>query len=67
MENQNQTTAVTTTPYMQQNVTRKQAAGISVLATVGVLVMAKLGRMGYGAVRTAMAERQSGSGAKATP
>lgn len=65
MENQTQTTAVTTTPYMQQNVTRKQAAGISVLATVGVLIGAKLARMGYGAVRTAMAER--GSGAKATP
>lgn len=65
MENQTQTTAVTTTPYMQQNVTRKQAAGISVLATVGVLIGAKLARMGYGAVRTVMAER--GSGAKATP
>jgi len=57
MENQNQTQAVV--PYMQQPINRRQAAGISVLATVGVLVMAKLGRMGYGAVRTALAEREA--------
>lgn len=62
MDNQNQTTAVAT-PYMQQQVTRKQAAGISVLATVGVLIGAKLARMGYGAVRTAMAERESAQAA----
>ena len=57
MENQTQTTAAV--PYMQQQVTRKQAAGISVLATVGVLIGAKLARMGYGAVRTAMEEREA--------
>lgn len=65
MENQNQTQTTTVAPsYMNQPVSRKQAAGISVLATVGVLVMAKLGRMGYGAVRTAMAERESAQAAK---
>lgn len=62
MEN-NQIQVVAQPTYMNQQVTRKQAAGISVLATVGVLVMAKLGRMGYGAVRTAMAERESAQAA----
>ena len=66
MEN-NQIQVVAQPTYMNQQVTRKQAAGISVLSTVGVLIGAKLARMGYGAVRTAMSERQSGGGAKATP
>lgn len=57
--NQTTTIAVAQPTYMNQQVTRKQAAGISVLATVGVLVMAKLGRMGYGTVRTALAERKA--------
>ena len=64
MENNQTTIAVAQPTYMNQQVTRKQAAGISVLATVGVLVMAKLGRMGYGVVRTAMAERESAQAAK---
>lgn len=61
-QNQNQTTAVT--PYMQQNVTRKQAAGISVLATVGVLIGAKLARMATNAIGTLLEEREA---AKQTP
>jgi len=57
MENQTQTTAAV--PYMQQQVTRKQAAGISVLATVGVLIGAKLARMGYNAVGSLLDEREA--------
>lgn len=62
MENQTQTTAAV--PYMQQQINRKQAAGISVLATVGVLIGAKLARMGYGVIRTAMEEREAAAPAK---
>lgn len=57
MENQTQTTAAV--PYMQQTVSRKQAAGISVLATVGVLIGAKLARMGYNAIGTLLDEREA--------
>lgn len=64
MENQNQTTAVAPS-YMNQQVTRKQAAGISVLATVGVLIGAKLARMGYNAVGALLDEREEKKAAEA--
>ncbi len=56
---ENQTQVVAQPSYMNQQVTRKQAAGISVLATVGVLIGAKLARMGYNAIGTLLDEREA--------
>lgn len=65
MENQNQTQTTAVAPsYMNQPVSRKQAAGISVLATVGVLIGAKLARMATNAIGTFLEDREA---AKQTP
>lgn len=56
---ENQTQVVAQPSYMNQQVTRKQAAGISVLATVGVLLFAKGARMAANAIGDLMDEREA--------
>lgn len=67
MENQNQIQVVAQPTYMNQQVTRKQAAGISVLATVGVLVGAKLARMAANVIGDLMDEREAAKQTTAKP